>query len=51
MTDDDQWAVYIIDAGCDCCSYLVRAVFDTKAEAERWVAEARDPSIYQIEEW
>lgn len=48
---DDQWAVYAIDVGCDCCSYLAVATFDTKAEAEQWVAEASDPSNYLIEEW
>lgn len=51
MAGDDQWAVYVIDVGCDCCSYLVRAIFDTKAEAERWVAESLRPSDYYIEEW
>ena len=51
MAGDDQWAVYVIDVGCDCCSYLACATFATRAEAERWVAEARDPSNYFIEEW
>lgn len=49
--EDFEWAVTQIDAGCDCCSYLVRALFHTREEAERWVAEARDPSNYEIGEW
>lgn len=46
--DDDQWVVYAIDFGCDCCSYLPCRIFATKVEAERWVAEARNPGNYEI---
>jgi len=48
---DDRWVVYAIDVGCDCCSYLAVATFATEAEAERWVAGARDPSNYHVELW
>jgi hypothetical protein len=46
-----QFVVYAIDVGCDCCSYIAAATFDSKVDAERWVAESRDPSNYIVEEW
>jgi hypothetical protein len=47
---DSEFVVYAIDVGCDCCSYIAAATFGSKADAERWVAETRDPSNYHIEE-
>jgi hypothetical protein len=49
--DDPKFVAYVIDPGCDCCSYLPRATFDSEDEAKRWVAESRDPSNYVVEEW
>ena len=48
---DTEFVVYAIDVGCDCCSYVAVATFNSQAEAERWVAESRDPGNYEIEEW
>lgn len=52
MVDGElRWVVSDIDPGCGCCSYVPVGYFWSKQEAERWVAEARDPSDYDIEEW
>lgn len=51
MDDDLEWDVLLVDAGCDCCSYLHVASFATLAEAETWVAEKSDPTNYVIDHW
>jgi len=49
--DSPQWVVTAVDAGCDCCSYVAVAAFDSLVEAEAYVARHGDSSNYVIEEF
>lgn len=49
--DEPQWVVSMIDVGCDCCSYVTVASFDSRPKAEKYVARKGDPSNYMIEEF
>ena len=45
-----SWIVEMIDAGCDCCSYVAVAQFDTKAEAVAYAGEDENLSVYNDDE-
>lgn len=45
-----SWVVEMVDAGCDCCSYVPIAEFDTEAEALAYVGEDENLSIYSDDE-
>lgn len=55
MSDDEegpqQWVVTAIDAGCDCCSFVAVASFDSRSEAESYIAGTGDRKNYVIEEF
>jgi len=44
-----SWTVTARDVGCDCCSYVVRGTFDSRAEAEAWVADRNDSENYDTD--
>ncbi len=50
-SEDPQWAVIAIDMACDCCSYVAVASFDSRADAEAYVARKDDRNNYMIEEF
>ncbi len=41
-----KWIVEMIDPGCDCCSYIGVAEFDTEQEAIEYVGDDDNLSIY-----
>ena len=42
-----SWIVEMIDAGCDCCSFVPVGQFETKAEAIKFAAGDKNLSIYE----
>ena len=45
-----RFDVVATDVGCDCCSYVTRGSFDSRAEAEAWIVERTNPHNYTIDE-
>ena len=45
-----SWIVEMIDAGCDCCSYVPVAQFDTESEALAYAGNDDNLSVYSDDE-
>ena len=45
-----SWIVEMVDAGCDCCSFVPVAQFYTKKEALAYVGDDENLVIYKEDE-
>ena len=44
------WIVELVDPGCDCCSFVPVAEFDTEEEAKKFVDGSSDYWITELED-
>lgn len=45
------WIVEMIDAGCDCCSFVPIGEYETEKEAINSMAGDRNLMAYEVEDW
>ena len=46
-----SWIVEMIDAGCDCCSFVPVGQFETKAEAIKFAAGDKNLFVYEEDDY
>lgn len=46
-----SWIVEMIDAGCDCCSFVPIGEFETREEAIDYMAGDSNLMAYEEEDW
>lgn len=45
-----EWIVELISPGCDCCSFVPVAVFETEKEAKKFVDGSSDYCITELKD-